>query len=80
MNARIERLGDSKNPGDVYYIFLDNNTESSFRHESFSPIDTKTWGEAVRTASEHGPSEITWTGFPDLDQAIRDYVNAGGEL
>ena len=38
------------------------------------------WAEGVRHAAECDAEYIYWKGFPDLDQAIRDFVNAGGEL
>ncbi len=41
--------------------------------------DVKIWAEAVAEAARHEPDEITWTGFPDLDRLMREYLQAGGE-
>lgn len=38
------------------------------------------WAEAMKHAATWDPDEIILKGFPDLDQAIRDYVAAGGEM
>lgn len=38
------------------------------------------WSSAMRQAANYDPEVIIWKGFPDLDQAIREYVNAGGKL
>jgi hypothetical protein len=38
------------------------------------------WSAAMRSAATFEPDYIYWKGWPELDQAIRDYVNAGGKL
>jgi hypothetical protein len=42
--------------------------------------DAQNWGAAIREAASYAPEVIEWNGWPDLDQAIYEYVSAGGEL
>lgn len=51
-----------------------------YRRQSDTSYGIELWGEAVREAASRSVSSITWQGWPDLDQAIRDYVAAGGKL
>lgn len=51
-----------------------------YRRQSDTSNGIELWGEAVREAASRSVSSITWHGWNLLDQAIRDYVSAGGEL
>jgi hypothetical protein len=41
--------------------------------------DVEIWAEAVAEAARHEPEEITWTGFPDLDRLMRNYLEVIGK-
>lgn len=38
------------------------------------------WGDAIRRAAKRQCDIIEWDGFPEVNQAIQEFVDAGGKL